>query len=59
MAMNAPMLRVRVSRKTVEAIDICTFELVSVDSSSLPPFSAGSHVDGQTPNGVTRQYSLQ
>jgi len=57
--MNAPsMLRVRVSRKAVEAEDICSFELASADGAPLPAFSAGSHVDVQLPGGLTRQYSL-
>jgi vanillate O-demethylase ferredoxin subunit len=57
--MNAPSaLQVRVARKAVEAIDICTFELVAADGRTLPAFSAGSHVDVQLPNGLTRQYSL-
>ena len=52
------MLSVRVTRKAVEAEDICSFELASVDGSPLPAFSAGSHVDVQLPGGLTRQYSL-
>jgi vanillate monooxygenase ferredoxin subunit len=57
--MNAPsMLSVRVTRKAVEAEDICSFELASADGSPLPAFSAGSHVDVQLPGGLTRQYSL-
>ena len=41
--MNAPsMLRVRVARKAVEADDICTFELTSLDDAPLPSFAAGS-----------------
>ncbi|MDB5827885.1 MAG: Phthalate 4,5-dioxygenase [Variovorax sp.] len=51
-------LQVRVARKVAEAIDIATFELVSVDGRPLPAFSAGSHVDVHLPNGLTRQYSL-
>ncbi|MCU0927922.1 MAG: PDR/VanB family oxidoreductase [Burkholderiaceae bacterium] len=51
-------LQVRVARKVVEALDICSFELVAADGRPLPPFSAGSHVDVQLPNGLTRQYSL-
>jgi vanillate O-demethylase ferredoxin subunit len=51
-------LRVRVARKIVEAVDICTFELVSAGGSSLPAFSAGSHLDVYLPGGLTRQYSL-
>ena len=57
--MNAPSaLTVRVTHKAVEAEDICTFELASADGTSLPAFSAGSHVDVQVPGGLTRQYSL-
>lgn len=55
---HAPTLSVRVARKTVEATDICTFELVAADGAPLPAFSAGSHVDVVLPNGLTRQYSL-
>ncbi|WP_119353885.1 PDR/VanB family oxidoreductase [Azohydromonas sediminis] len=51
-------LQVRVARKAVEALDICTFELVAADGGALPPFSAGSHIDVQVPGGLTRQYSL-
>jgi vanillate O-demethylase ferredoxin subunit len=51
-------LSVRVARKTQEATDICSLELVSTDGSALPGFSAGSHVDVHLPGGVVRQYSL-
>lgn len=56
--MSAPSLRVRVARKTSEAEGICSFELVGVDATPLPAFSAGSHVDVRVPGGLTRQYSL-
>jgi vanillate O-demethylase ferredoxin subunit len=56
--MNRSHILVRVASKSVEALDICTFELVSADGTPLPAFSAGSHVDVQLPNGLTRQYSL-
>jgi vanillate O-demethylase ferredoxin subunit len=56
--MNVSDLQVRVARKTVEAIDIATFELMNVDDRPLPAFSAGSHIDVHLPNGLTRQYSL-
>jgi vanillate O-demethylase ferredoxin subunit len=55
---SAQTLQVRVARKTVEAQDIVTLELVATDGKALPAFSAGSHVDVQLPNGITRQYSL-
>ncbi len=54
----AASLKVRVQRKTSEALDICTFELVSADGRHLPAFSAGSHIDVELPGGITRQYSL-
>jgi len=56
--MNASDLQVRVTRKSREAVDIATFELVNVDERPLPAFSAGSHIDVHIPNGLTRQYSL-
>jgi vanillate O-demethylase ferredoxin subunit len=55
---HASNLPVRVARKSVEAIDICTFELVSANGTPLPAFMAGSHVDVHLPGGITRQYSL-
>ena len=56
--MNPASLNVRVERKTQEALDICTFELVDTSGRPLPAFSAGSHIDVQLPGGITRQYSL-
>jgi vanillate O-demethylase ferredoxin subunit len=55
---SASTLSVRVTRKALEALGICTFELVASDGSALPAFSAGSHVDVHLPGGLTRQYSL-
>lgn len=52
------MIRVRVLRKTVEAEGIVSFELAAEDGHPLPAFSAGSHVDVQLTDGLTRQYSL-
>ncbi len=49
---------VRVLRKTVEARDIVSLELAAEGGGPLPAFSAGSHVDVQLPNGLTRPYSL-
>jgi phthalate 4,5-dioxygenase reductase component len=34
------------------------FELVQADGSELPPFTPGSHVKVQAPNGTLRKYSL-
>ncbi|HET8744010.1 MAG TPA: PDR/VanB family oxidoreductase [Ramlibacter sp.] len=51
-------ITVKVARRTQEALDIASFELVKPDGSALPGFSAGSHIDVQLPGGLTRQYSL-
>ena len=56
--MNPASFSVRVERKTQEALDICTFELVDLGGKPLPAFAAGSHIDVQLPGGLTRQYSL-
>jgi vanillate O-demethylase ferredoxin subunit len=56
--MKALTRTVRIARKTVEATEICSFELVAVDGQALPAFSAGSHVDVHLGGGLTRQYSL-
>jgi vanillate O-demethylase ferredoxin subunit len=56
--MNPASINVRVERKTQEALDICSFELVDTSGRPLPAFSAGSHIDVQLPGGLTRQYSL-
>ncbi|MRV71662.1 2Fe-2S iron-sulfur cluster binding domain-containing protein [Duganella sp. FT92W] len=51
-------LSVKVARRTEEALDIASFELVSLDGAPLPPFSAGAHIDVQVKEGLVRQYSL-
>jgi len=50
--------RVRIAAKTIEADDICSFELVDVHGGALPPFSAGAHIDVHLDAGLVRQYSL-
>lgn len=55
---NSATLAVRVARRQREAVDIDSFELVAANGGSLPPFSAGSHVDVHLPGGLLRQYSL-
>jgi vanillate O-demethylase ferredoxin subunit len=47
-----------IARKTFEAVDVCSFELVDPQGDTLPPFSAGSHIDVHLGNGLVRQYSL-
>jgi vanillate O-demethylase ferredoxin subunit len=51
-------LSVRVTKKVKEAEDIVSLELTAIDDAPLPAFSAGSHIDVQLADGLTRQYSL-
>ncbi|MGX7000329.1 PDR/VanB family oxidoreductase [Caballeronia sp. KNU42] len=52
------MIRVRLTQKKAVAQDIAAFELMAVDNSPLPAFSAGAHIDVHLRNGLVRQYSL-
>jgi vanillate O-demethylase ferredoxin subunit len=56
--MSDASIAVRVTRKAVEATDICSFELVDAGGDVLPPFSAGAHIDVHIAPGLVRQYSL-
>jgi len=49
---------VQVVRKSLEAEDVCTFELADPRGGRLPKFSAGSHIDIHVGEGLIRQYSL-
>ncbi|WP_394781098.1 PDR/VanB family oxidoreductase [Undibacterium sp.] len=51
-------LSVKIARKTQEAHDIVSLELVSADGSPLPAFTAGAHIDVHATTGIVRQYSL-
>jgi vanillate monooxygenase ferredoxin subunit len=51
-------MKVFIKSKKVEADDIVSLELVSVEGNSLPPFDAGAHIDLHLPDGLVRQYSL-
>jgi vanillate O-demethylase ferredoxin subunit len=42
----------------MEAFDICSYTLKSIDDSMLPAFTAGSHIDVHLPNKLIRQYSI-
>jgi len=52
------MLQLKVTRLTNEAEEIVGIELRSPHGAALPAFTAGAHVDVQTPGGPVRQYSL-
>lgn len=56
--MNRAWIEVKVAKKVVEAVDVVSLELVPTKGANLPPFSAGSHIDVELPNGLIRQYSL-
>ena len=55
---NEASRRVKVRAIRDIALDTREFELIAADGRPLAPFSAGSHIDVQVPNGLTRQYSL-
>ena len=55
--MQQAVIEVRVVSKRDEAVDICSLELASVSGETLPPFSAGAHIDVHV-GGLVRQYSL-
>jgi vanillate O-demethylase ferredoxin subunit len=52
------MIEVHVTARNDEALDICSYELASVDGQPLPAFTAGAHIDVHLPDGLVRQYSL-
>lgn len=52
------MIDVVITRKSLEAEDICVFELKANQGSVLPPYSAGAHIDVEIAPGLIRQYSL-
>jgi phthalate 4,5-dioxygenase reductase subunit len=47
-----------IARAYDAAEGIRSFELVQADGTELPPFTPGSHVKVQVPNGAVRKYSL-
>jgi vanillate monooxygenase ferredoxin subunit len=55
---NDALHSVVVAKKTIEAHNMASFELVPADGGELPAFTAGSHVDVTLPGGTVRQYSL-
>ncbi|WP_428035470.1 PDR/VanB family oxidoreductase [Amphritea sp.] len=56
--MAETMISVKVAAKLLEADNIYSFKLVSLEGDTLPSFSAGSHVDVEIKPGLIRQYSL-
>ena len=54
---DTPML-LRIARIHDAAQGIRSFEFVQEDGTELPPFTPGSHIKVQVPNGMLRKYSL-
>lgn len=52
------MREVKVVERRCQADGVDSYELVSVDGSPLPAFTAGAHIDVHVPGGPVRQYSL-
>ncbi|MCY1267084.1 Phthalate dioxygenase reductase [compost metagenome] len=48
----------RIARIQDAAEGIRSFELMQPDGTELPPFTPGSHIKVQVPNGLLRKYSL-
>jgi ferredoxin-NADP reductase/uncharacterized iron-regulated membrane protein len=57
-ASQSTTLVLKVAKKTVEAENVQSFELVDPAGNALPRFTAGAHIDVHTPGGKVRQYSL-
>lgn len=51
-------IRVRVTARRDEAVDIVGYDLAAEDGTQLPAFTAGAHVDVHVAPGLIRQYSL-
>src|SRR3546814_13101836 len=47
-----------VKRTTHEATGIASFELRPAEGGTLPPFTAGAHIDIRLGTGLVRSYSL-
>jgi len=56
--MDDALREVIVAKKTEEAHNMASFELVDPAGAELPAFSPGAHVDVTLPGGLVRQYSL-
>jgi phthalate 4,5-dioxygenase reductase component len=51
-------MQLRIAARRELATGIFGFDLVALDGSDLPPFTAGAHVCIRTPAGLPRKYSL-
>lgn len=51
-------LLAKVVKKSYEAYNVVSLELANAQAKTLPPFSAGSHIEVHVGSGMIRQYSL-
>jgi vanillate O-demethylase ferredoxin subunit len=56
--MSDMLFEVLVARKAMAALDIVELDLLPLNGSALPAFSAGAHIDVEVRPGLLRQYSL-
>lgn len=56
--MSDDWITVRLAEKRRVAEDVVGLALEPADGATLPPFTAGAHVDIELPGGLVRQYSL-
>ncbi|MEC4723404.1 PDR/VanB family oxidoreductase [Noviherbaspirillum sp. CPCC 100848] len=52
------MMQLRIASAQFAAEGIKTFEFVHPEGKALPPFTPGSHIKVEVPNGLIRKYSL-
>lgn len=56
--MTERLIDLRLRQIRLEADDICSYEFVAADGSTLPEFTAGAHIDLHLPQNHVRSYSL-
>ncbi|HDS1817437.1 TPA: oxidoreductase [Pseudomonas putida] len=56
--MSGPLLTLKVHKRDLQGEDVVVLDLVEAQGRTLPPFSAGAHVDVHLGTGLVRQYSL-
>jgi ferredoxin-NADP reductase len=52
------LIELRLQQIRLEAQDICSYELVSLNGANLPTFTAGAHIDVHMPGAIVRSYSI-
>jgi len=55
---NTSLIDVVVQRRQMQGQSVAVLELAAARGGSLPPFTAGAHIDVHLRNGLIRQYSL-